>query len=93
MSNNTRIIDLTLGELLAAVEEQTRRIIAEHQPPSDDDAPRYVYGIPGIMQLYHCSRATAHRIKKSGRIDHAITQVGGKMVVDVKLALHTLPSK
>ncbi|GAB6394503.1 MAG: DUF3853 family protein [Bacteroidales bacterium] len=46
-----------------------------------------VYGIRGIAQLFGCSMPTANRIKKSGIIDNAITQVGRKIIVDAKLAL------
>jgi hypothetical protein len=30
---------------------------------------------------------TAHRIKKNGKIDGAITQIGRKIIVDAELAL------
>ena len=36
---------------------------------------------------YGCSVPTANRIKKSGIIDKAITQIGRKIVVDADLAL------
>lgn len=48
---------------------------------------KYVYGIAGIAELFHCSLPTANRIKKSGRIKKAITQIGRKIVVDKKMAL------
>ncbi len=48
---------------------------------------RYVYGIAGIAKLFGCSMPTAHRIKKSGKIDRAITQIGRKIIVDAELAL------
>jgi hypothetical protein len=48
---------------------------------------KYVYGIIGIAQLFGCSMPTAHRIKKSGKIDKAITQIGRKIIVDANLAL------
>ena len=41
------------------------------------------YGIEGIAR----SVPTANRIKKSGIIDKAITQIGRKIVVDADLAL------
>ena len=47
----------------------------------------YVYGIRGIAEIFNCSLPTANRIKKSGRIDKAITQVGRKIVIDAELAL------
>ena len=45
------------------------------QPAADKDK-KYVYGIGGIARLFGCSIPTANRIKKSGRIDRAITQIG-----------------
>ena len=48
---------------------------------------RLVYGIKGIAATFGCSIPTANRIKRSGVIDDAITQVGRKIVVDADLAL------
>jgi hypothetical protein len=56
---------------------------------------RYVYGIPGIAKLFNCSKSTASRIKKSGKIDAAIMQNGGGriIVVDAELALKLFREK
>ena len=48
---------------------------------------RYVYGLVGIARLFGCSLPTANRIKQSGKINRAITQVGRKIIVDADLAL------
>ncbi len=48
---------------------------------------KYVYGIVGIAKLFGCSMPTANRIKQSGKIDKAITQIGRKIIVDAELAL------
>lgn len=48
---------------------------------------RYVQGYQGIASLFGCSKSTAQRIKKSGIIDEAITQVNRKILVDADLAL------
>lgn len=53
----------------------------------DSSSPKYVYGLSGIAQLFGCSIPTANRIKKSGRIDKAIKQIGRKIIVDAELAL------
>lgn len=53
----------------------------------DSTAKKHVYGIVGIARLFGCSMPTAHRIKKSGKIDSAITQIGRKIIVDAELAL------
>uniref|UniRef100_UPI002629AAE7 DUF3853 family protein n=1 Tax=Flavobacterium sp. TaxID=239 RepID=UPI002629AAE7 len=52
-----------------------------------ESSKRYVYGILGIAQLFDCSLPTANRIKKSKKIDNAITQIGRKIIVDAELAL------
>jgi len=52
-----------------------------------DTTTKYTYGISGLAELFSCSVATANRIKRSKKIDGAITQIGRKIVVDVQLAL------
>lgn len=47
----------------------------------------YVYGLAGIAKLFGCSIPTANRIKQSGKIDNAITQIGRKIIVEAELAL------
>ena len=59
----------------------------EAQQPIVNPTKKHVYGIHGIAQLFGCSMPTAHRIKKSGKIDRAITQIGRKIIVDADLAL------
>lgn len=48
---------------------------------------RTYYGIEGIAQVFGCSVPTANRIKRSGVIDAAITQIGRKIIVDADMAL------
>jgi hypothetical protein len=62
--------------------QQTTSTIAH-----DGTEKKHVYGIAGIAKLFGCSMPTAHRIKKSGKIDRAITQIGRKIIVDAELAL------
>lgn len=62
----------------------------QREPPSyvvADNSKKYVYGIRGIAELFGCSMPTANRIKQSGKIDKAITQIGRKIIVDAELAL------
>ena len=54
---------------------------------SSKEEKRYVYGLAGIARLFGCSLPTANRIKHSGKINRAITQVGRKIIVDADLAL------
>ena len=65
---------------------------AQPQPVTDTER-KYVYGIHGIAKLFGCSLPTANRIKKSGKIDKAITQIGRKIIVDAELALELAGKK
>lgn len=82
---NTRLIDLTVGDLMELIES----IQGDKTAPQAATAPekKYVYGIAGIAQIFNCSMTTANRIKASGRIDKAISQTGRIIVVDADLAL------
>ncbi len=57
------------------------------EDPKQSSKKRYVQGYQGIASLFGCSKSTAQRIKKSGIIDDAITQVNRKILVDADLAL------
>lgn len=58
---------------------------SESSMPSPDR--KLAYGIKGIAETFGCSIPTANRIKKSGVIDKAISQLGRKIVIDVDMAL------
>lgn len=87
---HTRIIDLTVGQLMELLESAKNAPI---QAPQEVKEHRKVYGIAGIAQIFNCSMTTANRIKRSGRIDRAITQHGRIIVVDVELALELFNNK
>lgn len=89
MDLNKRVIDLTAGELLELLEQGTKpQVLVDTSKP---DKP-HVYGLAGIAELFGCSKTSANRIKQSGVIDEAITQIGNLIVCDAKkaLELHTL---
>ena len=70
------------GEELTLLLQNTEKVTAK--------APEkhYEYGIEGLAKVFKCSIPTANRIKKSGVIDAAITQVGRKIVVDLSSLLN-----
>lgn len=78
---NTPLWQLTVGEFLELIRNEIPK------PEVKISERKHVYGIKGIAELFGCSTATAQRIKKSGRIDKAVTQVGRKIVVDCDRAL------
>lgn len=84
IDRNTRIIDLTVGELLELVEN--RQEIMKPRLPER----RMIYGIAGIAKLFNCSMTSANRIKASGKIDDAISQCGRIITVDADLALELM---
>lgn len=84
ITSDTRIIDLTVGQLMELLEQKQAPAEIKEEP---EKAKRLVYGIAGIAQLFNCSMTTANRIKASGRIDAAITQYGRIIVVDADKAL------
>ena len=83
--SETRVGDLSLGELLNAL----RGVTTQEPEPQPAPQPRKAmeYGIGGIMRIFNCSRTQANRIKQSGIIDGAIWQVGRLIVTDPEKAL------
>ncbi len=64
-----------------------------HPQPTTAPERKYGDGILGIAKLFGCSLPTANRIKKSGKIDKASTQIGRKIIVDAELALELAGKK
>ena len=83
---------MTGEEFIFLSKHASNQTEAQPQPITDMER-KYVYGIPGIAKLFGCSLPTAHRIKKSGKIDKAITQIGRKIIVDAELALELAGKK
>lgn len=87
---NKRVIDLTAGELLELIQQGYKpQVVVD----TTKDNKRFVYGLAGIASLFGCSKTTANRIKQSGRIDGAITQVGSLIIVDAEKALELVGKK
>lgn len=87
---NKRVIDLTAGELLELIQQGYKpQVIVD----TTKDNKRFVYGLAGIADLFGCSKTTANRIKQSGNINGAITQVGSLIIVDAEKALELAKKK
>lgn len=82
IQDDTPIVMLTVGQLREYLKINTPSV-----PDPAKEEKKYVYGIRGIAGLFNCSMPTANRIKASGKIDRAITQIGRKIIVDADLAL------
>ena len=55
--------------------------------PNVEEDGHYAYGIPGICEVFGCSKSTAQRLKKSGIIEDAIIQTGRTIIIDRQKAL------
>lgn len=82
INRDTRIIDLTCGEL----EDLIKNIISNSTERVLADSDKYAYGLAGIRALFDCSKSTAARLK-NGKIKAACRQYGRKIVVDKDKAL------
>ena len=86
MNTEQRLVDMTLGDLLAILDsrDEARRKAEEQRGLY----PETVYGLDGLCQLFGISKATAYRLKHSGKIDAAIIQIGSrKFAVNSRKAL------
>ena len=77
------------GEELAFLFNNLGVLDRDKKPESSMPSPdrKLAYGIKGIAEAFGCSIPTANRIKKSGVINKAISQLGRKIVIDVDMAL------
>jgi len=86
ISNDTRLIDLTVGELKALFQS----FIPEDK---NIEEKKYAYGLDGIAETFGISKSSAYRLKRSGKIDKAIIQEGQKIIMDIPLAFQLLKKK
>lgn len=83
---NAPLWQLTTGEFMDVVREAVKGVMPE-PTEQKNEGKRLVYGLDGIAEIFNCSRTTAQRIKNSGVLDKAITQVGRKITINVDKAL------
>lgn len=80
ISNDTRLVDLTVGELKAVLQSSM-------SVQKSDGQKKLVYGLQGLADLLHCTKRHASKIKSSGILNEAIKQRGRTIVIDSELAL------
>jgi hypothetical protein len=81
---NKRLIDFTAGEFLELLGMEYKPQVVIDTTKNDK---HFVYGLAGLANLFGCSKTTANRIKQSGKIDKAITQVGNLIIIDADKAI------
>lgn len=91
---NQLVIQMTQDEFFERLKECFAEALFAPEPNEGVKVKKhYVYGLQGICDLFGCSIATASRIKASGAIDPAISQIGNTIVVDADLAIDLLKTK
>lgn len=87
INRETPIWQLTVGEFETLIKNSIPKPVIQATTKEE------VYGLNGIAEIFDCSKAQAQRIKNSGIIDGAITQLGRKIIVDKHLALKLAKEK
>lgn len=80
ITDNTPVSALSVGELRSLVEAVVARVLL---PSTNATA----HGMQGLADLLGCSLSQAKRIKASGLLAPAISQLGRVMVIDTEKAL------
>lgn len=78
INNETRLIDLTVGELLG--------LISGGKTEPGDTEREFVYGYAGVCGLFGVSRPTAGNLIH-GKLKEAVYQQGRTIIVDKNKAL------
>ena len=76
-----------------ASEKEAAADVAPNSEADGSTSTKYVYGLKGIQKLFNISKSSAYNLKRSGRIDEAISQFGNTIVVDAEKALALLRKK
>jgi hypothetical protein len=88
ISDTTPIWQLTVAEFKSLIREAQAQETKSERPVETQD--EYVYGISGLAEFLNCSKTTAQKLKSSGRIDKAITQVGRQIIINKKQVINIL---
>lgn len=79
------------------IAEELAKMQKPEEEPEIIEGPvgdRKLKGIPGIMEIFKCSRSHATRIRNSGMIDNAIIRVSPRVfLVDERKALEVMDKK
>ena len=74
---------MTGAEFLELLNEQKQ---PQKESKVEPTQKRYVYGLRGVKELFHCSHATAQKLK-DGVLKPAVKQNGRKIIIDADLAI------
>ena len=94
---STRLIDLTVGELMAIVAKQFAtekdEIVVRIESRLNKElrkAEGPLYGLDGMCEALHCSKSKVMRLKKRGDLEGGYQQIGGTIIVNDPQALRDI---
>ena len=90
INGDTPIWQLTVAEFREIMSESNQKQTTPEPVKTDNEC---AYGISGLAELIGASKTTAQKLKSSGTINEAITQVGRKIIVNKKIALQIINTK
>ena len=87
INGETPIWQLTVAEFREIIREGNQQ---QTTPEPARIQIECVYGIAGLAELIGASKTTAQKLKSSGILNEAITQVGRQIIINKKIALQIL---
>jgi hypothetical protein len=90
ISTATPLWQLTVGEYLELVDNIYKKHNSNKKDKPESIDSDLCHGLEGIAKLLGCSNRHASRVKKSGKIDRAITQDGRTIIVKKSVLLECL---
>lgn len=89
INDSTPIWQLTVAELKSLIRECIHEI-PEPVPVENTNTNEHIYGIAGLAEHLNCSKTTAQKLKSSGAIDPAITQIGRQIIINKQILFKVL---
>lgn len=90
INDATPIWQLTVKEFRDIIQETAA---TKSEPAKTQTDEGYAYGIAGLAKLIGASKTTAQKLKSSGILDAAITQIGNKIIINKKTAIEILKKR
>ena len=87
MNDATPIWQRSVGEFKELLHHKAPQVVAT---PTEHQAGEFVYGIAGLARFLQVSKTTAQKLKSSGALDKAITQVGRQTIINKTQVLEIL---
>lgn len=91
INDTTPIWQLTVKEFKDLIQETSGAKAEPEKTQPNYEA--YTYGIAGLAELIGASKTTAQKLKSSGILDAAITQIGNKIIINKKTAIEILKKR